>query len=106
MEIDARPTRIDLRLYAGDGFSFVLRYPEDTDVTDRTYAAAIKAERGAAADVAAAFTEDRPAANEVRFSLAGEDTESLPPSGVWDLEETSAGRTLVTGNVAVQDQVL
>jgi hypothetical protein len=110
--LDARPSRVDLRIYAGDDVTVKVNVnnPDGTpaDLTGATAKAQVRAR---AADVAALadFTTAVDASGFVLLGLDAAATAMLPAQCVWDCELMFAGgspvTTIAAGSVRVRAEV-
>lgn len=104
--IDARPTTVDLKLYAGDDFRLLVRLidPDSgapVDLTGVVGAAQIRDEAAPAGTLPLATFTVSVGAEEIELHLpAQETTDADPdagwPNAVWDLQITWPDTTVVT----------
>lgn len=106
---DFRPAALALKFRRGDAVSLPINISEDgslIDVSTRTYLAQIR-KSTEATEVLATFTVDTSSGADgiIVATLAAEDTVDLKGDYVWDLEDTSTGKTLLGGKVTVEPDV-
>lgn len=106
---DFSPAVLALKFRRGDAVTLPVTIREDgalIDVSARAYLAQIR-KSTEATDVLATFAVDTSSAagGIVVATLAAEDTVDLKGDYVWDLEDTSTGRTLLGGKVTVEGDV-
>jgi hypothetical protein len=108
------PTKLDLALYAGDGFAIAFTFTDKVTgepwPLDGEWLAQVRVVPGADA-VVASFTVATTAPGSLTASLTGDDTRAVLEAGAltwWDLQQTSPGaepRTWFRGQVRALEDV-
>lgn len=95
--IDARPTTVDLNLYAGDDVTLEIDVTDNAgapfDLTGYTAAAQLRA---TATDPTSVDFTATAVANKITLTLPGADSATLPVKGVWDVQVTSGTGVITT----------